>query len=181
MSDTTTLSYSLSSDNWIAIAGIVITIVGGLVFLIFRSGTVVEKINNVETRLSKVEIRLDGLWERYFSVNKSPVQLNDNGLKVLEDSGIKKIVEDRFKIIVDKVKEKNPQNAYQAQEFVKNIVEDFKNDISLKNILENGAFKSGVDVFTILFVGAIYIRDKVLIQVGFNIDDIDKFQPKTTP
>lgn len=196
-----TISPSFSWNN-IALYSLGITVLGGIILLIFRSGKVVQNIEHIDKDLTKlesdvkdidndmhevklqvgkisfIEQRLDSLWKSFFSVSKSPMQLNDRGLKILEDSGIKIIVEDKFTEIVQKVKNRNPKNAYEIQEFTQQIVEEYKSDLTLKNSLENGAFKSGADVSTVLLVGGIYIRDRVLKELGFNIDDIDKDAPK---
>ena len=57
------------------------------------------------------------------------------------------------------------------------IVRTLQANSDYKNLLENGAFESGSDVNTILFVGAIYIRDNVLSQLNFERADIDKHDP----
>jgi hypothetical protein len=189
------VSSGLTPTNWVAIGSIAATILGALILLIFRSGKVMGKIEHVDadihnlqgdikridaqvSKISGIEQRLDSLWKSFFSVSRSPMQLNERGLKVLEESGIKKIVENRFDKIVADVKALNPQNAYEVQESITKIVEQYAQDDSLKDALQTGAFKSGVDIFTVLFSGSIYIRDRVLSALGFNVDDIDKYQPK---
>src|ERR1044072_3483114 len=110
----------LTSTNWIAIGSIAATIMGGIVVLIFRSGKVIGKLERVDadirdlkidtdklkndvqridaqvSKISGIEQRLDSLWKSFFSVSRSPIQLNERGLKVLVDSGVKEIVEQRF-------------------------------------------------------------------------------------
>jgi hypothetical protein len=107
----------------------------------------------------------------------SPLVLNDAGNKILRDSGIDKIIQQNYKDILNKVKERNPENAYKAQEDIIEIVKDLKNFPDLINVIELGAFSSGSDVETVLFVGAIDIRDKILEELKLYSQDIDEFDP----
>ena len=179
----------------------IITIIGvGLVFiaLIFnlgmgfgkvkdtyrRVGKVEEsvvKINvNVETLLTKTKDwgrKIDWLWGKRVTTSFSPRTLNAIGKKALVDSGIKDIIITHYDEIFNKVQGMNPSNAYQAEECVIKAVKDLDQKPSLTTKLQDGAFKSGFDVDTILFVGAIYIRDKILDQLSFKVIDIDDHNP----
>ena len=194
----------LTPTNWLVIGSISASIIGALILLIFRSGKVVGNIENVnidlkdirdkvgkiptlqsdvssvQGQISTMKDKVDTLWIQRLSVSRSPMQLNSVGDKILNDSGIKQIIDDRFKIIVESVGEMKPTNAFEVQEYTREVVERYRDDQSLKDMLETGAFKAGSDVITVLFVGALYIRDRVLEALKFNVDDIDKYQPKDT-
>jgi hypothetical protein len=179
------ITSGLTTTNWVTIGGFGIPILGALILLIFRSGKIIEKINtidkrgdHIEKRVDNIDARVDSLWKHTFSISKSPMQLNDKGLKVLNESGIKTIVELRYPEIFQQVKAMNPTNAYQVQEFTREVVSKLQNDVTLKDQLEMGAFKSGFDVYTVLFSGALFIRDRILVDLGFDVDDIDKHEPK---
>ena len=125
---------------------------------------------DMKTQVDKIpnlEIKFELLWENKLSNSKSPRVLNEFGLQVLASSGIAKIVEQKYRLILDKVISKKPENAYQVQEYVKATTADFINLPELKNELEIGAFNAGVDVYAVLFVGALYIRDRILKDLGF--------------
>jgi hypothetical protein len=149
----------------------------------------IEKIDNkIETRLvpAITEINsgvayLRGAWERSVIRNvtesNSPMVLNEKGRKILVDSGIDKIVDSQFEDILAKVREKNPVNAYQAQETIKDIVKELIYNPLLKNQIELGAFRAGSDVEIVLFTGAFYIRDRILEKMNLVPEDIDKDDP----
>ena len=118
--------------------------------------------------------RVDTLWERAFALSHSPRQLSPLGERVLKSSGIAKIVDDRFDQIVTKVREINPPNAFQAEQTVIDAVSDLRNDPALTGALENGAFQSGVDIDSVLLVGGIYIRDRILGALGLSTEDSEK-------
>jgi prophage DNA circulation protein len=98
---------------------------------------------------------------------------------VLEQSGIRIIVEPRLGQITKKVKAKKPENAYQVQEMLLDIVQKLKSDTELRNGIEQAAYNSGVSVETVLLVAAIDIRDTVLERLNMKPDDIDRHKPGT--
>jgi hypothetical protein len=57
------------------------------------------------------------------------------------------------------------------------VVGQLGQDVALRNDLEQGAFESGSSVTTVLFVGAIYIRDRVLKELGLRPEDINTHDP----
>lgn len=186
------INNGLSTGDWIAIIIFILGVIGTGFALVWKAGNIggkiIEKMTNISETLTEIkkdtfkipilEIQVTTMWSRMYSENKSPVVLNATGVKILEDSGIKKIVEEKYDLIKDYVeKEKNPKNAYEVQEAVKEAVSALRNDASLVNRIEDGAYKSGTDVFAVLFIGAIYIRDRVLTDLGYDIGDIDRHSP----
>jgi len=167
----------MSTTEIIAIIAIGIPILGCLILLIYRSGKVmqhithidkdIEEIKNVIKVIPVLEWKVDELWKRRNSTKNSPTQLNDEGKNILKDSGVKKIIKEHLEQIIEDVKSKNPGNAYQAQEHIIEVVRQLKEIPSLNETLENGAFNSGVSVETVLYVGAVDIRDDILIQLDF--------------
>lgn len=112
------------------------------------------------------------------TASASPRRLTEMGEKVLKDSGIDTIVDDKFDYIVKKVKAKNPENPYQAEQDVLSVVEDLSGDSTVRDAIERGAFNSGQIVSAVLFVGGIYIRDRVLQELGFDVNKIDDHTPQ---
>ncbi len=132
---------------------------------------------SLDSKITILDNKVTPLWQSFVSVSKSPAQLNDKGIEVLDKSGIDKVLDIRFEEILNNVKGLNPTNAYEGQQIIIAEVNKLKNNADLKNTIENGAFNSGMNVDTVLFVGAIYIRDKILRELHFDIDDIDKHSP----
>jgi hypothetical protein len=124
---------------------------------------------------------LRGAWERSLlkdvTVSRSPRQLNQSGMKILQASGIDSIMDEQFKIILEKVVEKKPSNAYQVQEVIVDVVQRLKDDPKLTFDIEMGAFRAGTDIEIVLIVGAYYIRDKILAQLNMDPSEIDANDP----
>jgi hypothetical protein len=184
--------------NWTAaavIVAIVIALFQGARFVlgkIFKLGEVSNRLTSVETNVTEMKKQLDDgykelrgginnilkmLAEKGLAASDSPRKLTEDGRKVLTASGIDAIVDDKYDLIVERVGELKPENPYQAEQAVLDTVAALKNDPVLRDAIEEGAFKSGYFVDSVLFVGGLHIRDRVLKDLGFNIDDIDKHAP----
>lgn len=178
---------SLTVTNWITIIITVIGIGGTWITLSFKGGKLVEKLGHLNDHVSDIkidvkkipilEVKVDAMWVSKYAQSQSPLQLNERGKKVLTDSAISEIVDNKYNDILETVKKLAPKNAYEAQEFIQSAVNAFMNDAELKNTLESRAFKTGENIFVILFVGSIYIRDRIIKELGFSVDDIDKYAP----
>lgn len=174
----------MSTGHWIAVAAIVvpvfISIIVGLGILIFRSGTIVQGIQTINKTIEpvpEIAARVEVLWSNQTTVSRSPMQLNEVGEKVLKQSNIRELTQKYYDDILVKIKDLNPPNPYQAQQILIDVVNAYKNVDEYKNKLETGAFNAGMDVDTVLLVGAIDIRDRIIKDIGFQIDDIDKHDP----
>lgn len=189
------------SLSWEAI-GIIIGAVASVLGIVFAFGKSFEKLSNHDKRMVEIENSREKLVDKLDNISNklsrltgqvqhmlnqdigedlaeshSPIQLNAQGKKVLEDSGIEKVIDPRFNDIVQSVKEKNPKNSYQVQEAVFEVVYDLQSDENLKNTIEEGAFKSGRSPLQVLYVGALNIRDRVIQELKFDINDVDKHDP----
>jgi len=182
----------LSTSDWVTIWGIVaalfVSILGSAAFLIFRTGRIVQSIDSMEETLKDVPkikysfgqmtVKVDTLWRNHLSKSNSPLILNEAGLRVFETSKISDFTSKYYKDILERVKASGPENPYQAQESLISIVSDYQNLEECKLMLEQAAFNSGYDVNSVLYVGAISIRDKVIRDLGFSVHDIDLHDPK---
>lgn len=176
-----------------------VTLVLGVGTKIYKSGQNAQKVKHIEQDIkdnikpelknlretmaeSTKEIRdkladiLQALTLKQVSQAQSPRALNDFGKQVLSQSAIRSIIEPKLDQIVQTVESNKPENAYQVQEMLLDIIQDLKNDSSLKNSIEQAAFKSGVSVETVLLVAGIDIRDTVLEHLNMKPDDIDMHQ-----
>lgn len=166
--------------NWIAtillgdMRDTIIRIDERIKYLVKDIDEIKPKISKLETVLNEMKPKFDILWKEEIAPAHSPRRLNEKGESILNQSGIKKMIEDKTEWVLNQVKEKRPQNAYQAQEIIIETILMLKNDTTLKDKLENGAFVTGVDIDTVLFVGAIYIRDKILERLNFKIEDLNR-------
>lgn len=178
----------LAPADWLGIAVLVLSVLGSIGVLIYKAGGLVNlvesmkqdvgKIPGIELRLIAVEAKVDGLWRQNTTVSRSPMILNDVGHRIIESSKISELTDKYYDQIVRDVKVLNPPNPFQAQEVLISIVKKFKDNEDCKERLERAAFNSGYDIDTVLFVAAINIRDRVIIDLGFKMEDIDRHDPK---
>ena len=177
----------LTTGNLIAATAVAVTVIAGIIYLIFNSGRIIQRVDTIESDVSDIRVRVrsipalknqvDLLWRAEFGVASSPMALNDKGEKILEQSGIEAMIRLNYDLILAQAKECNPENAYQAQECIIESMNILKTNKECVPRLEKGAFDSGSDITTILFVGAIFIRDEMLPELGFKREDVDKGDP----
>lgn len=133
-------------------------------------------MTKIDDKIDKMIDKFDKIILSSISNANSPIRLNEVGTRILKQSKVGDVIQEKYKLIVEKVKAKNPQNAYQTQEILFDVVAELEKDETLIEKLENGAFLSGSDVSTVLYAGAIDIRDQVVKDMGYMIWDIDKEQ-----
>jgi len=159
--------------------------VWGIIVLVFKAGGLVKTVDKTETRVEKIEKKVDAIIEFLLSKGlvaiSSPRTLTNDGRKLLEESGVKEIVDERFDEVLNGVRTRTPKNAYQAEAAVIEVVRALAADPQALSRLQNGAFKSGVNVELLLYIGAIYIRDKVLAALDLLAEDIDKQPSANNP
>lgn len=131
----------------------------------------IETLWDLREDIADTKSKTDILWELRFASNRSPLRLNETGLRVFETSGIKEIVDEAAPRLLEALKEKNPKNAYQLQEGAKEVLLTLKQDPDIVSRLEGGAYNAGVDVNSVLFVGSLYFRDLALPQFQFLPDE----------
>ena len=170
----------LTTSDKLTATGVAITIISILVWGIYKWGRITQILDDFKPLVNKIpslEAKVDALWKEKYTESNSPMQLNDKGKQILEQSGIKEVIRRKKNDIVKAVKAKNPENAYRAQSIIIDVVKELKEKPDCIPFLEKGAFESGADVEIILFVGAVFIRDEVLKELNFNKEDIDKHDP----
>lgn len=138
---------------------------------------IIPALSNISNGISFLQGKIDNINTSKVTKSKSPLVLNEQGIKILTESGIDKIIEDNYNSILSTVKNNNPANAFQAQESIIDAVKELLNDPKLKNAIEIGAFSCGSDVETVLFVGAINVRDRILTELKLYPQDIDVHDP----
>lgn len=114
-------------------------------------------------------------YQSKYAKQNSPRQLTEKGLHVLEKSGIRDVIDANKIELIEKLKARKPETAYDAENCVLEIVSDFvKSNEQLLNTIKEKTFTLGETVDIVLFVGGIYFRDYALPEIGFNVVDIDK-------
>ncbi|MBU4298612.1 hypothetical protein KJ636_01040 [Patescibacteria group bacterium] len=132
----------------------------------------VDKISDKidETRGAVIEIQ-DGFRTLGYPMQRilkttSPVTLTDYGKKLVAESGFNKIFDDNRETIIGWIKELNPTNQYDAQEFSRKALLDRKDD-TLFEPLKNYAFQHGeTSLEQILRAGSIVLRDEAIKELN---------------
>ena len=134
-----------------------------------------DKTEIIGTDVADIKPKVDILWKDKYAPAHSPRKLNERGEKILHDSGIKEIIEEKKDKLFELVKEKDAKNAYDAEQAVLSIVEKLPEhcpDVIEK--LKTGAFKTGANIDTVLLVGGLLLRDLIFPMLGFSVEEIDK-------
>lgn len=99
----------------------------------------------------------------------SPLYLSDSGKKLLQDSGLGRIISDNEAELIRKLKERKPQTAYDVEKEAFLVLADFiseKEDANrtIKNFIFNNPQIEGrnIDFPDLAFVGSISLRDVYL-------------------
>ncbi len=135
-----------------------------------------EQVPSITRRLNNVEEKVDDLWVIAKAASASPIRLNESGEKLLRQSTIPQMMDQRYYEILAEVKGTNPTNRYWAQKNLMVAVHRLKEDPETLSWLEATAYEGGVSVNTVLLVAAIYLRDKIIADLGF-----EPMKSKPTP
>lgn len=135
-----------------------------------------EQVPSITRRLNNVEEKVDDLWVIAKAASASPIRLNESGEKLLRQSTIPQMMDQRYYEILAEVKGTNPTNRYWAQKNLMVVVHRLKEDPETLSWLEATAYEGGVSVNTVLLVAAIYLRDKIIADLGF-----EPMKSKPTP
>lgn len=126
-------------------------------------------------KVDEISPKVDILWKDRIAPAHSHRQLNEQGNSILEKSGIKEIVCDKKDYLFNLVKDKKDQNAYDAEATILSVMMDLPNNCpDIVEKLKTGAFNTGSSIDDVLLVGAIYLRNLIFSDLGFNIQDLDK-------
>ena len=134
-----------------------------------------KSLGDLPQRFMSVENKMEILWKDEVAPSHSPRQLNERGQSILNESGIKRIIDANRGKLFDLVRERGASNPYDAENAIEEVVsrmpEYFPDTI---DELKNGAFATGVDIDTLLYVGSIYLRNSIFEDLGFSVTDLDK-------
>lgn len=65
---------------------------------------------------------------------KSPMQLTDLGKKLLENSGAKRIIDDKYGELEKTINEQNPKTAYDVQNYISKLIAKLENEDFMSSI-----------------------------------------------
>jgi len=135
-----------------------------------------DKLNNklaeISDRLANIEggLERDRAQSQYIQ-SKSPLGLTDKGKALLIDSTGKDYIDSKKMEFFKEMKSKKPKTAYDVQELSKEIIANriYRDEF---NSIKEFAFVKGVTLDVVLDVLSIYLRDFLLIELGFKVQDI---------
>lgn len=187
------------------IANMIISVIiggfAGLVSASFQFGRHKEKVDTLKSSAEKTESDLKAikdeikdlikqaisievkLEERTYRGSerllkrKSPVSLNESGEKLLHSSGGDEFVIKNLDELIKLIEAKNPQSAYDIQEYSKTALKSLSSDARIIP-LKDYAFKEGIELDDIITVMGVYLRDKALKRLGYTLQQIDESEPK---
>lgn len=137
-------------------------------------------LKEIREKFSGIEVKVEELWKFRLAPGQSPRQLNEDGERILTESGIKDIIETRKSALLELVKQKGAENPYDAEQNITSVVAELpKRHPDLLHQLKEGAFKTGVSVDTVLFVGGVHLRNLIFKELGYDLVDLDKPQGKS--
>jgi transcriptional regulator CtsR len=181
----------INISDWVPIATLALGLLGIILVFAFKIGGIKSTIDNIEKnileikddlkelkpRFAVVESRVNDLWTTKITKQRSPKYLNELGGKILKESNVNLLIDENYAEIFKEVKKMNPGNSYQAEQDIIAVVQRLILVPICQNKLEISAFQTGQSVNTIFYVGAIYIRDKIIKEIGLDVLDIDKHDP----
>jgi hypothetical protein len=132
-------------------------------------------LKDLRERFGIVEDRVSTLWKDKIAPASSPRQLNTRGEHILSESGIKDIVDENKEKLLGLVKKQGVKNPYDAENAIIAIMTELpKHCPEIVDKLKEGAFQTGTDIGSILFVGSVYLRNLIFKDLGFDLKDLDK-------
>lgn len=132
-----------------------------------------DKMDTVKEDIGYIRPKVDFLWEKATAVSNSPKALNEEGQRIFNQSGIKDIISANQEKLISAIKRENPQKAYQVEELSEKIIQSLRDNPEILEKLREGAYQTGVNIETVLFVGSIYLRDIALKELGFKVKDLN--------
>lgn len=151
---------------------IIVALCGAIGFFVKR---IMDNTDGISVDVADMKPKVSVLWEKQFSLSRSPRQLNDLGTKILTESGIKEIIEAKTAVLLKAVKLENPTNPYDAEKVIAKVMQDLpKHCPEVMDDLKDSAFRMGTTLDAILFTGSIFLRNLIFPDLGFILEDLDE-------
>lgn len=158
----------------LALITVLIGAIGYLLKRMFdRLDSLDSRFTEVRDDMSEVLPRLEILWQDRLAPASSPRKLNERGSKILQESGIKDVVDDLYPSLAEEIKRGNHTNPYDAEEAVIDLTKRIpEQHPGLVDRLKTGAYQTGSAMEDVLYVGSIYLRDRVFPELNFNTEAV---------
>lgn len=152
---------------------IIVAIIVGVWYTATKLSNINTNVENFDKRLTGMEGRLDNAFG-----NKSPISLLPKGEIILEESGLKKYIDDNMTSLHVQCQNRySTKSPYDIQKSAFDLFD--KMDLQdLDSQIKTVAYNHGSSISTIRRIGGIYFRDKCLSLSGFKPEDLDKSKTK---
>lgn len=151
-------------------------IMGGLIGIAWYSNGRFTKLETdtewIKDLLKSLKINTEGKLNNSFGEG-SPIRLFPKGDLILNDSGLKKYIDENKQLLLLNCKSESAMdNQYDIQESVFNYFDKYDFG-DFEQSLKTAAFNFGVSLETVKRIGGIYFRDICLAEHGFKPEDLD--------
>lgn len=113
--------------------------------------------------------------------SQSPLSLSDVGEKYLQESGLKKYIDDNSPTLLNTCQTKKNTNAYEVQEYIFRLFDGLEFPPEIDKKLKTYAFEAGLSMEVLRRIGAIYFRDICLQQFMMDLEEIDQIGKNGQP
>lgn len=137
------------------------------------------RLTRVETKIEGLETRLTILEGRApdFFKYESPVSLTAEGEQLLNESGLKKYVDDNAENFFGQcAAEHDLSTAYDIQEAAFDFFDSLEFEHEFEISLKKYAYEEGVELPVLRRIGAIYLRNLLLEKMGAAEKDLDAYK-----
>jgi hypothetical protein len=138
-------------------------------------GDIAREVKSIDRRVLRIETNF-GLSPL---VSGSPLKLTEVGEKILNESGIKEAADTSRENLLEAIKGKHPESAYDVQKITRHIFQNIAWSPHVVKSIKEYSYQSGQwGLSDILDVGAIYFRDIALKEFGYEVKDVDASDPE---
>lgn len=164
--------------NWIYFLGII----GSFILVAWYSNGRFTKLETdvdwIKSLLKNLKILFGNKDVQAFE-KQSPIELTPKGEELLEKSGLKEYISNKRNDFISKCKSaKNVHTAYDVQEYIFNLIDEWKFNADFEKKLKNYSYKKGVELDIMRRIGGIYLRNICLSKMNLDKQDIDKHEQR---
>ena len=100
------------------------------------------------------------IHEKYY-MTQSPKYLNEKGKKILKDSAIDKIIDERYDSLLKKMEGHDLTTALDVENAAFYVILDLKEDAEAIRPVKNYIYRNPeIDLETVIFIGSFHLKDK---------------------
>lgn len=164
------------------IAGILIPTLTGFFIL----GKKIGCVDDMKTEIKEITSDIKKIWKsigvidgktaRLFET-KSPIRLQERGIEILNESGLKKYIDENKSNLVGLCRNQKTKNPYDLQIAIFDLLDDFEFPKNKDDEFKIFAYNNGISMDMLKRVGAIYLRDVCFEEMKINVGEIDRHNP----